>query len=65
MNFTGRLISQQSLGNKYSTGNKLFNFRPKTGLNNWGQLEGILAANKDSIKDIFLIYSPIITTKAN
>ena len=37
--------------------------RPKNGINNWGQLEGLLAANKDQIKDIFLLYSPIIKSK--
>jgi len=37
--------------------------RPKNGINNWGQLEGVLAANKDNLKDIFIIYSPIINSR--
>jgi hypothetical protein len=44
-------------------GKKYIINRPKNGINNWGQLEGLLAANKDQIKDMFLLYSPIIKSK--
>jgi hypothetical protein len=51
------------LENRYTSGKKYIINRPKNGINNWGQLEGLLAANKDQIKDIFLLYSPIIKSK--
>ncbi len=63
INFTVKLMWLLFLENRYTSGKKYIINRPKNGINNWGQLEGLLAANKDQIKDIFLLYSPIIKSK--
>ncbi len=60
-----KLMLLQFHENKFIIGKKFVIDRPKNGINNWGQLEGLLAANKDHVKDIFLLYSPFINSKIN